>query len=70
MIEIKEGWTAAEIFDQNESRQLALEIGGLNKKLEVALERRAELQLNCKHTHVLFAGQEMTCEVCRARIDK
>lgn len=70
MIEIKAGWTGKEAFTQTEVRRLSHEINRMNRKLEEALEQRAVLQASCDHNHVLFSGQEMTCEVCDARISQ
>lgn len=70
MIELKEGWTAAEAKAQFELSMLACEIHQINEELAEALERQAAIREACKHVHVSFAGQEMHCEVCGARIDK
>lgn len=68
MIEIKDGWSLEETNTQYKTSALTSEINNLNKKLERALENRAQLQSRCNHKHVLFAGQNMTCEVCGAAL--
>ena len=70
MIEIKQGWNGKEAGDQHDRQMLDCKITSLNKQLSAALEMRVKIQEKCEHKHVLFAGQEMTCDVCGLRLEK
>jgi len=64
MIEIPNGWNATQITLQFDLQNAAREVTALNKKLEKALLRVAELKSACKHEHVHANGDELWCDIC------
>jgi len=64
MIELKEGWTGRDAMAQYEMDTLNAEIKSLNKKLEAALLKRAEIQSKCEHAHTA----DGKCEVCGVEV--
>ncbi|WP_407307882.1 hypothetical protein [Acinetobacter sp.] len=70
MIEIKKGWSGREAIDQQDVRELQWEIKKYTQFLADAQEKLLSIQSKCEHKHVLFEGQQMTCEVCKKELEK